>query len=122
MASADLRLAGPAAAATLHSDFDRTLLLLLLAAAGCGWLRLLRLWLLLRLGDRLPGADIDEGVGIVMVRMRPQTSALRCGGAMQCGVMQCSAVRCNAVRCGPKLLTTYLEEIDGVESSSTPRM
>jgi len=51
-----------------------------------------------------------------------ETSALRCGGAMQCGVMQCSAVRCNAVRCGPKLLTTYLDEIDLVESSSTPRM
>jgi hypothetical protein len=26
-----------------------------------------------------------------------ETSALRCGGAMQCGVMQCSAVRCSAV-------------------------
>ena len=26
-----------------------------------------------------------------------ETSALRCGGAMQCGVTQCSAVRCSAV-------------------------
>ena len=51
----------------------------------------------LRLGLRLRTSEgAGEGEG--------ETSALGCGGAMQCSAMQCSAVRCGAVQCGVQCL------------------